>query len=348
MRGFRDRDFIQTLEGFFFCVVGPVHPINRVISYIKYIPSQSGVWGKGENHFNRILKNYTISNLLETFEYLEKNHPHYLFKSEVDNITVTAVPHECIKKHFMPEQKLSQLRDASDIDFLQQKLLRFTTFLEKISGISEISFGITGSILLDIHQPKFSDLDVIVYGTKDSWALKKALTQNQGPDLQMKRLQGKALDDWCLKKSQQYPITKAEAFKLYSRKWNLGFFEDRWVSIHPVKTEKEVTEKYGANIYRPHGQVTFEAIVYDNVDSLFLPAVYRIKDVKFLDVDPLVNVSEVITYEGLYSSLAENGEKIQVKGKLEEVTEKQTNKQHFRVVVGSPEGKGKEFIKIME
>ena len=90
MRGFRDRDFIQTREGFFFCVVGSVHPRERVISYIKYVPSESGVWGNNENRFNRILQKYTIANLLQTFNYLEANYPHYLFHSPVDNITITA------------------------------------------------------------------------------------------------------------------------------------------------------------------------------------------------------------------------------------------------------------------
>ena len=61
-----------------------------------------------------------------------------------------------------------------------------------------------------------------------------------------------------------------------------------------------------------------------------------------------VNIYEVITYEGLYSSLAKNGEKIQVKGKLEKVNQKQTNIGYYRVVVGSPEGKGTEYIKNME
>ena len=348
MRGFRDRDFIQTKEGFFFCVVGAVHPSNRVISYIKYLPSESGVWGNGKKQFSRILKNYTISNLLETFKYLEKNHPHYLFQSPIDNITVTAVPHECITKHFMPEQKLSQLRKASNLDSLQKKLMRFTRFLENISGVSETSFGITGSILLDIHNPNFSDLDVIVYGTKDSWKLKEALTQNQASDSPLKRLHGKALDDWCIKKSIQYPMTKKDALTLYERKWNLGFFEDRWVSIHPVKLEKEVTEEYDSKTYHPCGQITLEAVVRENVDSLFLPAVYHVEDVTILDGEPSVSISKIVSYEGLYSSLAKHGEKIRVKGKLEQVTQKQTNEQHYRVVVGSPEGKGTEYIKIVE
>jgi predicted nucleotidyltransferase len=348
MRRFQDRDFLQTQEGFFFCVVGGVHPQDRVISYIKYLPSDSGVWGNKKQQFNRILKNYTISNLLETFQYLEKNQPQYLFKSPVDNITVTAVPVDYIKQQFMPEKKLAELRNGVGLDSLQQKLLRFIKYLHQISGIKETAFGITGSLLLDIHQPSFSDLDVIVYGVENSWKLKQALINQQGLKSPIKRLDGNALDDWCLKKSQHYPMTKQDAFNLYKRKWNLGYFEDRWVSIHPVKTENEITEKYGEKTYEPICQVTIEATVSDSINSLFLPTVYIVKDVTFLENEVSANICEVVTYEGLYSSLAENGEKIHVKGKLEKVTQKQTNKKYYRIVVGSPEGKGTECIKNME
>jgi predicted nucleotidyltransferase len=188
---------------------------------------------------------------------------------------------------------------------------------------------------------------MIVYGTKDSWALKKFLTEKRG-SASMKRLEGEALRDWCIKKSKDYPLTIKEALRLYERKWNLGFFEGRWVSIHPVKVETEVTEKYGEITYNPCGQVTIEAIVSDNVDSLFLPATYQIKEAKFLDSHPSVNVKKVVTYEGLYASAAENGEKIRVKGKLERIREKRNNRERYRVLVGSPEGKGKEYIKLVE
>lgn len=347
MRGFRDRDFLQTSEGFFFCVVGPVHPADRVISYIKYVPSESGIWGTREQKFSRILQKYTIPNLLQTFNYIEANYPHYLFHSPVDNITITAVPHNKIKKHFQPEQKLAQLRQAQNRDSLQEKLVRFTRFLAETAGLSENSFGVTGSLLLDIHQPTFSDIDMIVYGIKDSWTLKKALTEKRGSDA-MKRLEGEALWEWCVKKSKEYPLTAKEALRLYERKWNLGFFEDRWVSIHPVKVETEVTEKYGEKTYTPRGQVTIEAIVSDNVDSLFLPATYQIEEEKFLDSRPSVNVAEVVTYEGLYAGAAENGEKIRVKGKLERIKEKGNSRERYRVLVGSPEGKGTEYIKLVE
>ncbi len=348
MRNFRDRDFLQTREDFFFCVVGPVHPPDRVISYVKYIPSESGLWGDKEKRFSRILPKYTIPNLLETFKYIEQNFPNYLFHSAVDDVTMTAVPHESIKKHFEPEIKLSMLRQTSQLDSLQEKLIRFTRFLEEISGVPESQFGVTGSLLIDIHQPKFSDLDIIVYGKKNSWMLKKALAENRNSTIPMKRLEGKQLEDWCIKKSQDYPLTIKEALEIYKRKWNLGFFEQRWVSIHPVKLDTEVKEKYGEKSYIPFGQVTIEAVVRGNVDSLFLPAIYQIEQVKFLDGQQICDVTEVVSYEGLYDSLAEDGEKIQAKGKLEKINETGTSLQKYRVLVGSAEGRGKEYIKVVE
>jgi len=348
MRGFRDRDFLQTSEDFFFCVVGPLHPPERVISYIKYVPSESGVWGRDEKRFSRILQKYTIPNLLETFNYLETNYPHYLFHSPADNITITAVPQQNIKEHFKPEKKLSQLRQAPQLDALQQKLVRFTRFLEETSSVPGESFGVTGSLLLDIHQPKFSDLDVTVYGLNDSWVLHKALSENRNSEMAMKRLEGQALEEWCIKKAKQYPLTAKEALKLYDRKWNLGVFEDTWVSIHPVKLESEVTEEYGEVTYHPCGQVTIQAVVRDNIGCLFLPAVYKIEEVQVLEGPQLGKVTEVVSYESLYDGLAENGETIQARGKLERVTKKGTGRENYRVLVGSPEGEGKEYIKLQD
>ena len=348
MRGFRDRDFIITPEGFFFCVIGPSHPPRRVISYIKYVPSKSGFWRKGRKKYDRKLKNYTIPSLIETIDFLEKEYPYYLFNSSINNITVTAVPIERIKNHFKPEQKLAHLKSAPKLDSLQRKLINFIELLNKLSNISEESFGVTGSLLLDIHQPRFSDLDIIVYGIDESWALKKTLTNEDSSEIPITRLKGSILENWCLRKTQQHPLTTKEAFEIYKRKWNLGLFKDTWVSIHPVKFENEVVEKFGLKSYVPFGQVTIQAKVIENFDSLFLPSSYKIEDVKFLEGKQPVHIGEVVSYEGLYASLAEKGETIQVRGKLEKIQEKGTRKQDYRVLVGSLEGHGTEYIKIMK
>jgi predicted nucleotidyltransferase len=348
MRDFRDRDFIQTTDGLLFCVVGSLHPPKRIISYLKYVPAESGVWGKGENRFRRILQRYTIPNLLETFAFLEQKHPQYLFHSLVSNITLTAVPRQDIKVHFIPEKKLAQLRLASQLDSLQDKLVRFTRFLEEISGVSSGSFGVTGSLLLGIHQPQFSDLDVTVSGIKNSWTLRNAITERSSSSTPIRRLTGEPLEKWCSKKAKQYPLTPAEALAIYERKWNLGFFENTWCSIHPVKLENEVIERYGQKTYFPVGQVTISAVVQENSDSLFLPAVYHVEDVEVIEGQQLKQIREVVSYESLYDSLAKNGETIVAKGKLEHVVESENSREYYRVLVGSPEGRGEEYIKLQD
>jgi predicted nucleotidyltransferase len=343
-----DRDFLQTNEGFFFCVIGVLHPPDRIISYIKYIPSDSSIWGRGEKRFSRILKNYTIPNLLDTFKYLEGKHPHYMYHSPVDNITLTAVPTRYILNHFKPEKKLAQLQKISKPDSLQQRLLRLTSFLEEISGVPGKYFGVTGSLLLDIHQPKFSDLDIIVYGVNNSWLLQKSLSENLDCEIPMNRLKGIALKEWCKKKAEKHPLSLTEASKIYERKWNLGLFENKWVSIHPVKLKSDISREYGELIYYPCGHVTIQAIIHDNTDSLFLPSLYKIKEVKVLEGPQFGNITELVAYESLYDSIANKGESIQARGKLERVTENGKNVEHYRVLVGSVEGEGTEYIKLMD
>jgi len=347
MRKFRDRDFIKTREGFFFCVVGPFHPSDRVISYLKYVPSELGVWGRRGKRFRRAMRAYTIPSLLETFRLLERDHPHYLFYSPFYNITMTAVPHEYLAKHFKPEEKLAQLLQATRLDSLQKKLLRLASFLAEISGVSLRFLGVTGSILLNIHRPEFSDIDLTVYGLKNSLAAKNALTEAYSSlGSPVHRLEGEALKAWCESKAQSFPLTVEDALRILQRKWNIGVFEGTPFSIHPVKLEQEVEEAYGENIYHPIASVTIRAVVHDNTDAMFLPSVYRVQEVTMVEGPQVPDIQEVVSYEGLYSDLAEVGESIMARGKLELVVQKKTGQKHHRVLVGSPEGKGKEYIKL--
>jgi len=217
--------------------------------------------------------------------------------------------------------------------------------LAETSSVPHDFFGVTGSILLDIHQPEFSDMDITVYGLKNSLAVKNTLVENYAlSSFPVKRLEGKALKAWCARKARHYPLTPAEALKIYERKWNLGVFENTLFSIHPVKLEQEVAEEYGEKTYYPLGQATIRAVVYDNTDYLFLPSIYRIKEAKIVEGPQVTDIVEVASYESLYDSLAEVGESIVVRGKLERVADKKTSREFHRILVGSPEGKGMEYI----
>jgi len=348
MRRFRDRDFLRTKEGFFFCVIGPYHPPNRVISYLKYVPAKLGSWGKGIWRFKRVLRDYTIPSLLETFNLLEKDYPHYLFYSPFYNILMTAVPLEYLSKHYRPEEKLAQLLNAKRPDILQKKTIKFASFLSEKSNVPIEFFGVTGSILLNIHRLEVSDIDLTVYGLKNSLAVKRVLQEAYLESASnIRRFQGSALKGWCSSKTRFHHLTIDEAQQVYKRKWNLGVFEDTEFSVHPVKLEDEFNEEYADKIYEPLGLVVMGAVVVDNSESMFLPAVYHIQDARVIKGPQVAEIEEVVSYEGLYGDLAEVGESILVKGKLELVRDKKNKRKYHRVVVGSPEGRGTEYIKII-
>jgi len=349
MRKFRDRDFLRTKEGFFFCVIGPYHPPNRVISYLKYVPARLGSWGKGIWRFKRVLRDYTIPSLLETFNLLEKDYPHYLFYSPFYNILMTAVPLEYLSRHYKPEEKLAQLISAKRPDILQKKVTRFVSFLSEKSNVPIEFFGVTGSILLNIHRLGVSDIDLTIYGLKNSLAVKRVLQEAyfQRDPINIRRLEGSARKTWCRSKAHTHPLTLDEAQQVYKRKWNLGIFEDTEFSVHPVKLEEEVDEEYADKIYEPLGIVVMGAVVVENSDSMFLPSVYHVQDAGVIKGPQVADIEEVVSYEGLYGDLAEVGETILVKGKLELVRDKKNRRKYHRVVVGSPEGKGAEYIKII-
>lgn len=344
MRGFRDRDYLMTAEGYFFCVLGCVHPDDRVMAYLKYVPDPSGRWGRGKKRFRRALPYYTMRDLLETFRFLESR-PEYLFDSRVLGIRMSAVPLHKVSEHLKPEEKVSQLMRMDRLDSLQTKTVELIETLSERSKVSLQYFGVTGSVLLDIHQD-FSDIDLVVYGKKNSESVRESLLQAyEEENTPIRRFDDEMVREWCLRKAEMYPLTYEEAAKIFERKWNRGLFRGKMFSVHPVKLEDEVNERYGDRVFRPEGIVKIEATVSDASEAHFMPATYKVEDVKVVDGPRVEDIFEVVSYEGLYGGVAKEGERIVAYGKLERVTDNRSGLQYHRLLIGSQEARGEDYIK---
>jgi predicted nucleotidyltransferase len=259
---------------------------------------------------------------------------------------MTAVPIHLIKKHFKPEVKLAQIMNLKRPDQLQKKLKDLVLFLISKSGVSSDAFGVTGSILLDIHRQEFSDIDLTTYGLRNTLTVKKTLLIPYGEFSPIQRFENSTLEAWCNRQMHEHPLTYEDAIQVYARKWNLGMFEGTKFSIHPIKLEQEIAEKYTDIVYNPGGSIAIRAIVLDNSYCMFLPSVYEVEEVEVLDGLRTANIKEVVSYESLYGDFAEPGDSIIVKGKLEDVYNKRTECRYQRVIVGSLEGKGAEYIRL--
>jgi len=351
LRGFRDRDFIESSEGLLFAVIGNIHPMERVIAYLKYIPRyKSSIrvkWSRNGVQFGRILPYYSAMGVAQTMDFLRKNHPNYIVFDKYRSIELIEIPRNNIKKHYKPEERLKEILNTSR-DPLEEQALELITKISEESGVSLDNFGITGSILLKIHNLVYSDIDLIVYGIENSYRVREAVKRLLNiPDSGFYKPVGEVLEEWARDITRIHPLTIEEAKILYSRyKWNRAFYKGRQFSIHPVKLENEVYEKWEDKIVKPLGLVKIRARVIDSRDSIFMPAIYRVDDVKIIEGEaPSKSIRYVVSYEGLYIDLAENNDEIIAYGKLEMVNDIRNSEDYLQVTVGTFEAGGKDYIK---
>jgi predicted nucleotidyltransferase len=343
MRSFRDRDYLITPEGFIFAVIGNLHPADRVIAYLKYIPDELGKWGRDRQRFRRALQHYNVPSVVESMRFLSTNAPRYLFESSVHSITLSAVPMDAIAAHLRPEERLLQLRIAEHRDELENKALRLAELISQEANVPAQSIGVTGSILAQIHDPGFSDIDLVVYGFNNSLRVRNSLRNlKESSSGMVRRLAGASLEKWITERLNSTPLTRQNAIDLFARKWNIGLFSDTEFSVHAVHTEAEISRRYGDERYVPLEIVEATAKVVDSKESLFMPAVYRIESVNLEGGFTTYTIDRIVSFEGLYADIAEEGDAISCRGKLERV-ESSSGIGH-RILVGSPEAQGTDFI----
>jgi len=352
MREFRDRDFLESNEGLIFCVIGNIHPVDRVIAYLKYIPHYSSSirtkWSRSGVMYGRILPHYSAMGVKDTLNYLRKQHPEYIVFDKYRSIELIEVPRYRIKTHFKPEERLREILNSPQ-DELEELALDLVEELSDITNIDLSYFGITGSILLKIHNIQYSDIDVIIYGEHNSWIIRNTLREllHSEKKQHFSLPKGERLEEWSRDIISHHPLSLREAMILYSEyKWNRAIYRGRQFSIHPVKLENEVNERWEDKVYKPLGLVKVKATVVDNRDAIFMPAIYVVNSVKVLEgATPPGEISRIVSYEGLYIDLAEPGDEIVVYGKLEEVEDLRRGEIYYQVTVGTFEAAGRDYIK---
>jgi predicted nucleotidyltransferase len=323
----KDRDFIQTVDKQLFCVVGYLHPTDGYTAYLKYVPSSDGKWERNGQRYSRTLPFYHVSQVENTYAYLKAIYPQYLFDCPVRNITLSWVPKTHVKQYYKPMEKLVEINSRGAGDTLEQKLLDLSSLLSE--KVDEKSLGITGSILTGTHNPSFSDIDLTVYGYYEAIRLIKALEELKEEGKRVKLVSRKEKTEWVNNRAKRFPLSKKDLEKIADKRWNYGYIDGTYFSVHPTRTDEEIVENFGDNMYHRKGAVRGTATVSGNNESIYLPAVYMIEDVKTEEGNE--EITQLVSFEGLYGSLFEVGEEIVFEGIIEEIRGKNPG---YRVLVG--------------
>lgn len=319
--------YIESVDGLLFAVKGLVHPPKAVVSYLRYAPDTSGERERKGIRYRRLY------HFEEQEELLRERYPAYLFFDPIFGERLQGVPREHIRQVYDPCFKLDELRSRENLDEVGKNALDFAETLRNRSGISKSCLGISGSILLGLDTPQ-SDIDVIVYGADNCWAihksLRKMLDESSGG---VEKLNRREWEELYAFRSQDTPMSFKDFLRLERRKVIQGKFQSRGYFIMFVKTPSEVGERYGDRRYISLGMVRIEATITETKEAIFTPCTYGIDEVKFIEGEEVNALRELYSFRSRFCEQAKEGERIAAHGKLERVDSKDGSVYH-RLLIG--------------
>jgi len=320
----REGDFIETTEGLIFDVKGMLHPPDRVIAYLRYVPDKNG----GRQRFGlRYCKVYDLS---ARAKLLRAKWPEYLYLDPVLNREIQGVPVINVKQEYHPVEKLAQLRRASKLDQQQRSAVDMARILACEARVPMAKIGVSGSTLVDLHTTR-SDVDLIVYGSRVARICHSKLqtllsTGSHG----FSRYEKKDLQRLYSQRKQK----ASTSFELFSRheqsKLLQGKFRGTDYFIRCVREWSECRERYGSKKYFGVCRSTVRATISDDTESILTPCIYRLVDAKASRM--LRAPSQIVSFRGRFCEQAQNGARVRARGTLEKVVG--THGEEYRLVIG--------------
>ncbi len=321
-------DLLETKDNIIFDVKGLVHPPDRVVAFVRYVPDSKG---DRERNGKRYSKYYSLS---KRYDLIKREYPQYLVNDPVFNTVLCEVPVEDIKQHYQPFQGLEELKNSYYLDESETAALRFMEILKENSGIKWSKLGVSGSILVKLHKPS-SDIDLIVYGSKPSYIVAETMKQMfKNNDNPITRYDLDGLMELFDFRSKDTNVSFEDFVRTDSRKVSHGKFMGKHFFIRFVKELNEINEQYGSIIYKSIGDARIKATVADDSNALFTPCCYNLFNVRILEGPKVDHLEEIVSFRGRFCEQAKTGEVVVAKGKLERV-QQEGKDDHFRLLLGS-------------
>ncbi|NOZ76374.1 MAG: DNA polymerase subunit beta [Euryarchaeota archaeon] len=330
MEAVRTRDFIETTDGLIFSAVSYVHPPDRYIAFLRYYPDPSGERVKDGRAYRK------VASTALSFDWLEKNHPDYLFYSDVTGGMLQGVPLDRVERIYRPQDALARIVQEPG-NPVEEQAAELSEVLEDIPPEKK---GVTGSLLLGLEGGS-SDIDFVVYGRDSHQEARELLQELLEEYREGELIRPLTEEEWMTAYEKRFPGVPALSFEEFlwheQRKYHKAAVGDTPFDILMVRDWDEIQGVYGEEAYIRGKEVKMVCTVTDAAYSFDSPSVYGVaaRDRR---------VSEVVSFTHTYAGQAREGEKIEVQGYLEEVRGRRNT---FRIVVGTTREAEGEYIKVV-
>ena len=323
----RDRDAIITQEGLIFRVFGSNHPDNVFICDAEYASEK--IFNSTDPRAPRtgLEQNFFKFYNDEGLNLVSEKFPQHIFFYKLLNKKLLGVNISNISEIRKPEERLKKIVEITPTDELIDATQRVLNNMLDQSGLSQDEFGIFGSMLHGFHHPKFSDIDLVVYGRKANKKMCKTLEDlysfsSSGYSNEFKNedvMKGKL---WRFK-----DFNIREYIWHQKRKHIYGLFKDNKsgrtikAEFEPVKNWNEIIPYYNQedSIF-PIGWTRIKARVTSDIDAPFIPSIYEIEPISVLEGPKYaLEATRIFSYMEEFRQQVKKDEIIIVEGNLEKV-----------------------------
>jgi len=336
----RDRDIFRDIQGRLFVTLGYIQPLDRVLSFLKYVPDEEGKWQAGDIRYKRIFWG-SVDSTVEGMSTLPQNYT--VFDSHFQTDLVEP-PRAMIKDYFSSEQRLGEIIEEPK-DVLEELVQKAAETIHDELKLPLSNLGISGSILWKGHNPSYSDINMNIYGFKESWILYDNYANLENKEAQTRI---RNLPEWnrgMERVKKRIPILDMSDLQtLFSRRKAI-YVKDQCIGITPILKPEEAPIVHGSESYATIIQNPVKlSTVVENADyGIFHPAVLTTEPATIDEI----TVTRIMIYDGAFGGLFKNGDRIEVSGTLQRVNQSKTGDTSHQLMVGTKSGSGKEYVKLL-
>jgi predicted nucleotidyltransferase len=321
---YRDRDAPVALNGLIFRTFGYDHPRDSCFCDLEYAPET--LYASREP---RALRDGLPAKHYKFYfdgglKFALNQDPPFKLHHQALSRDMVGIRAGEISRVVRPDERLAELMEG-DGGSLQRTCVEIIDLITESSSLKASDFGVFGSLAHGFHNPLFSDVDLIIYGVEELRELRDTLTELYKGNIFRNEFDGwTPLDPpahWNFKhlSKEDYGMHQRRK-RIYAVHESGLLGRDVKIEFEPVRRWDEITNEYPETLsIRELGRVEAVGEVISGDEGGFMPSIYpvRIEEVEG-SIDP-GEIRRVVSYVEEFRLQVETGERIVVRGNLEEV-----------------------------